>query len=191
MPLSVPAPVATPDASAWNAMDMGPGMGLANGDRTATWLSGSGRCQVAGTKIQTAGAYYFEALAHRYNVNLGTYWAVGIGRPASDRDIDLGQNPEHYAYMRNGARYISGAYSDAALPTFGLGAVIGVCVDLTANTISWLKNNVPVGTAVSIASAAAGYVICASSSSVYDACTVRTVESQFSYPVPSGFSAWG
>lgn len=161
---------------------------ITNAGKTANPGASYATWTIAGTTgDRSSGKWYFEFLC----VAGGTYWVVGIAKSNEGWTDNAfpGSPGNGYSYYSGGAFYHAGT-SSGTPAAYAATNVIGVKLDCDAWTIEFLKNNASQGSQ-SITPA----VYCPASS-VYGtvaptSTTIRTLSSEFTYGIPSGYRAIG
>jgi len=164
----------------WNPAYKSTDVTLSNGDKTASYMN-EAYDSVLGTSGKSTGKHYLEMVIN------STALVVGVGN-ASTRLNGRSWNTAN----------IRGAYSNRKVPTdvvYGAALaaddVVGIAVDLVNNTIGFYKNNTYLGVAYSDLGSMGTiypYASCASYSTY--TVTLRTLQSEFSYTPPAGFTPW-
>jgi len=173
----------------WSPTDKSSLIDLTNSNKTATRNAAGARAGVGGqsSSAKTTGAWYAEFVC---NVQNSVSWLiVGVSPPSALRNNDLGAASNCYGYPRNGRRYFDGSVGSAVYATWTTGDVIGLKIDIGANTIEFLKNNVTQGVD-SVTLDAASYVLALSSEASGDQITIATNATDCTYALPAGFSYW-
>jgi hypothetical protein len=162
-----------------------------NANLTATFAPGAGANPGAyGTIGVASGKWYWEATLTQGTA--GDYAATGI--ISYIRPANATNGPYYYNYSSNvGLRYNIGAGNvDAAYGgTYTQGDVIGIALDLNAFTLTFYKNGVSQGVAVSsVVSGQTYFPFCQHNTSAYTtAFTYNFGQQPFTYTPPTGFNA--
>jgi hypothetical protein len=143
---------------------------LANGNLDITNASAA----PAGSSIQlSSGKWYYEFTVSSLT---GSQW-VAIGLPKHDSDL-----ANFAGYRPDSGQYYNGSGWVGYGATYGVGDVIGVAVDLTANTIQFYKNGIGQGQLSRTFTVAVGPVVKIVGSANFG-------QRPFAYTAPSGFKA--
>jgi hypothetical protein len=182
----------------WDAAALTGSWSLTNGGRTAEVTGGTSVRSVVSTTGFSAGKRYFEIVfdsGSSYGDLVRHDLGVTRDKPVASGSSIVGAG---IGYRRSGKVQKGGSSVFTATALTG-GDVVMVAFDIDAGDVwfglngTWLNSGDPgAGTnAIDTTMAAGTYYIGASSESGADLkTTMRVAAGQFSYSVPSGFSAW-
>ena len=166
----------------WSPTDKSGAITLSNGNLTAS-VPASG-AMVRSAIGKSSGKWYWE-----YTVGGSTDGPIGgIANASASLAQYTGSNVNSWGYYGfNGLKYTNAtgaAYGSA----FGIGAVIGVALDMDAGTITFYLNGVNKGVAYSGLSGAM-YASYSGSGSNVGSAVANFGASAFAYTVPAGFNS--
>ena len=145
----------------------------------------------------TTGSRYWEFLCSAKNI----YSCFGIARVggATNLNTDLGQEAGEYAWGGFGGSYFAGTSWGVSGPAINAGDVVGIAVNFNTRRM-WVHVNgtyitgnpsTNTGPIVTYASGLGTIYAAASVVSPGDTVVFRPDAGAFSYPIPTGFSAYG
>ena len=153
---------------------------LSNGNLTTVNSASSTSLSFATIALPKSGKYYFEGLA---SANAGTT-AVQIGIFSTDHALTQ-TGSKRYWYLESGTLYVDNTLTQT-VATYGNSDLIGVAYNADANTVTWYKNGVQQGTAISV-DTSYEYVFGAG---IYRGqWDLNFGQRAFAYTAPSGFKA--
>lgn len=173
-------------STAWSTTDLS-GITLSNDDKTATKASGT-RAGVGSESgsAKSSGKWYAE---FHIDTRSGNFLGCGVSKATgAQRDVDLGQEGDAFAYHSGGGKYFDTSFS-TPYASFTAGDVIGIEVDIDNETIEFFKNGVSQGSE-SVTLDAGSYVLAMSADTNSDALTLVTTSADASYSPSAGFSFW-
>lgn len=167
---------------------------IVSGGDGATWKGAKGNIG------HSAGKKYFEILAY----SMGSYGVIGVAAEGYSNNLHPGQSGAGgWGYMRNARFYNEGSYfyPTGSTQTISNGDIVSVAVDFSLGYMWWGKNGVwgTVGT-IGVPDAGtfphynnlSGELFPMSGlRSIFNEQRIRLTSAQQTYPVPSGFTAWG
>jgi len=171
--------------TSWNPFDKNANVVLTNNFLTATSLSVSGAEMVRCNKrVMTATKHYWEVTAGGSGFDL----LVGIDDGTGSLTNFPGMGANSIAYYASTGTIYKNGISTATIPTYGLGDVIGVALDLVGNTVQFYKNGSAVGSAYSIAGGSYYPAIGRGSGVNPVSSTANFGATSFVYSIPGGFT---
>jgi hypothetical protein len=160
-----------------NPLDKGAGMGVTDGNLTAT-VSSAGI--VLSTIGVSTGKWYWEMTRNGSADNV-----IGIANASVSRTAYLGSDANGWGYIGSNGNKINAATSAAYGAAYASGVVVGVALDMTAGTLTFYRNNVSQGTAYS---SLTGTLFAAfGTSNAGDSAFANFGQQPFVYTAPSGF----
>lgn len=175
----------------WASGDKHASITLSNGNLTATGTATSQL--VRGTVSKATGKWYFEVTV----ATAVTFGTVGVAKSTTSTGTWVGGDTAPGSYGLGPAHSYQNGGSDSTTNAINSGDVVGVAVDLDAGLIWWHINGVWINDAGGTAgdpaagtherySGLTGTYYPASAPGAAD----HTINATFSYPIPSGFTAW-
>jgi len=153
---------------------------LSNGNLTVVNAASSTSLSFATIALPKSGKYYFEGLA---SANGGST-NVQIGVFSTDHALTQ-TGSKRYWYLESGTLYVDNTLAQT-VATYGNSDLIGVAYNADANTVTWYKNGVQQGTAISV-DTSYEYVFGAG---IYRGqWDLNFGQRAFAYTAPSGFKA--
>lgn len=168
--------------TAWNPLDAGPDWSFTGGGLVATKTASAWEI-VRATNGKASGKWYWE-------ITLGTVSStrVGIATSSASLTLRLGADVGGYAYLQTGDKS-----NNASIVAYGLAFassdVIGVALDMTGGTVTFLWNNASQGVAYTGLSGTLYPAL-----SIFDSgfsATANFGATAFNYTPPTGFIAFG
>ena len=177
----------------WDPSRLASGATLSNGDLTlTTGVSTFNECTLsAGIKSTTGIKAYFEVLIVTKG-GTGPWLGMVAGNQAANASLSAPYVCQDLAGLLQQTGYASGAHGTA----IAAGDVWGMTFDRTtpgAATVVFYKNGVANGNVVTNnwSATATCSISAMDRATANQVVTLRTTAAEFSYPVPSGFTAWG
>lgn len=121
----------------WNPSDIGPGVALSNGDKTATGSTGVGSAHSGVSK--NSGKWYFEAVL---GGSVTTTDYIGVDRAGNLVSHNYILNANSFGVEPSGNVATSGSIVDSFTPHFGVGDVVGIAFDIGASRLYVSVNGV-------------------------------------------------
>lgn len=156
---------------------------LSNGNLTMAHVASSGGDSAVISTIAMASDKYF------WEITIGTatsLTSVAVGTDGHQLFDMPGRNSIEYAYLQNGNK-MNGGVQTAYGATYTAGDVIGVALDLVAQTVVFYKNGSSQGTAFSGLTSVYWAMIGSSDATPVTTLTANFGASSFSFSVPAGF----
>jgi hypothetical protein len=177
--------------STWNPSDKTSAITLSNGNLTLTTTATANQ-GIRGTLSRSSGKFYFE-----YTQGTSLANRVGIADSTHVLTAGLGLDSVSAGYATSGAIYYATSLSVSAA-TYTAADVIGVAVDTTNGLIYYSKNgtwqnsaNPSSGTGgLAYVTTAAVFPAWGMLAATVNSGTLNVGATAFSYPTPTGFSAW-
>ncbi len=166
-----------------NSSDASPDI-LLSGYTIENTLAGSWQ-SVRATQGYFAGKWYWEVTIN----SGGTYpngIVIGVGNSSAVLTNFCGYDANGYGYDGNNGAYYNNNTATALGATYTTGDIISVALDADAGTVTFYKNGVVQGSAITIG--AGTWLPMFSEYGDGELITVNFGQSEFSYPVPSGFN---
>ena len=196
--MAVAAGAPTLSGSAFNPADKNANITLSNGDHTALSAAGGWK-MVRGTSAKSSGLWYAE-----FAIDAGVTEGGGLGAGDVFVGVDngggsLSSYPGSVSTGRGWycrSDYYGGSNGSPSGIYWGTGRVIGIAYNATLGKIWFSRDGVWVGdpvanTGVAMTSVPTGQKLAFGPNTNGAKVTLRTSASDFSYPIPSGYSAWG
>lgn len=177
----------------WNPSDKSASISLSGANLIATRDAGTTHVSVRATQGRATGKYYFEL--HSLS---GGDTIVGVAASTLSLSSYAGGDAASYGYYRVNGQKLYAAAGSAFGATWSNGDKIGVAVDLDAGKLWFSKNGAwqgsgdpAAGTSPAFSGLAGTYFPVLSLYAAPAVAEGRFKVTDFTYPPPSGFSAWG
>jgi len=153
---------------------------FSNGNLVTTTTTAGGSSKSGATFGASAGKFYAEATITTYGGEL----ALGVIVDTSSNIFTTGVGYDSF----NGSKYVNGTNS-AYGASYGVGAVIGIALDLDGQNVTFYKNNTSQGT-ISLPTASSTWIFAHSNgTTVVNVITWNFGQQPFTYTPPSGYVA--
>lgn len=180
-------------AVTWDQSNDGNNLVYTNGDLTVGITVDADWEQTLATLARSTGKYYFEVETVS-NPGIAANTTVGVQNGSESLNSYIGDSTNGWGYQSNGRYYNS--LANTGNPTWSTGGTVMVAVDLDNNKIWFGLNGTwdgdpAAGTGEAYSNLSTGDIYPAASPyHSYHTCTAHFVESDMSYSIPTGFSAW-
>ena len=167
----------------FNPADKGSDVTLSNVNKTATFGSGTNSL-VRSDVSKSSGKWYWEVTQN----TVGSFSSiVGIANSSATLNNYLAFDANGYGYYgQTGNKLNSGANSYGS--TFTAGDIIGIAMDLDADTLTFYKNNTSQGTAFTGLTGTYFAAVSSSTGGAGESVTANFGATAFTYTPPSGFA---
>lgn len=186
----------------WNRLDLSGTWTLSNFHKTTQWNSGAAVSNCYANQGRATGKRYFEVDISGIHNGYPTSVAedIGIARPFPQGSAGSSMPADGACYRASGVLVFATVISPA-VPTLTTGDVVSVAVDLGAGKTwfakngTWTQGDPAAGTGqpgtVPLGGLYFPVVAVETGGSSVMNVTLRVIEADFSYPLPSGFLPWG
>ena len=191
-----------PVAATWNPNDISANMTLSNGDLRVQNSDGADHNLVRGTIARETGKYYFEVEVVSLADGGTDRMFIGLNTSKTPLSDYVGQDTPALGYRGQGGIYVQNNTQLGGLPvnTYNDGDIVMCAVDLATRNV-WFGLNGTWNNAGNPAAGTGSIGMLASADKFLPAISMRSATTQtaqarfeasdFTYTIPTGFSAWG